>query len=83
LKTRVHPLWEYSDHSDPARESEEELVLSEVATHVADVLQLLVDDAASVFNNHPPSRASGIVCRMQVFGPFLFLSSSSSITFLT
>ncbi|OEL19720.1 hypothetical protein BAE44_0019261 [Dichanthelium oligosanthes] len=51
LKARAHPIWEYSDRSDPTRESEVELPKSEVVSRVADVV---VGDAASVFNNHPP-----------------------------
>ncbi|OEL38353.1 hypothetical protein BAE44_0000627, partial [Dichanthelium oligosanthes] len=64
LKARVHPLWEYSDHSDSTCESKEVLALSEVATRVANVLQLSVDDVVLVSTIIRRREASRIVRRM-------------------
>ncbi|OEL16296.1 hypothetical protein BAE44_0022685, partial [Dichanthelium oligosanthes] len=50
LKAWPQPIWEYSDRFDPTRESEVELPKSEVAAQVANVV---IGDAASVFDNHP------------------------------
>ncbi|OEL21961.1 hypothetical protein BAE44_0017020 [Dichanthelium oligosanthes] len=69
LKARVHPLWEYTDHSNPTRESEEELALSKVVARVADMLA--VDDAASMFDGHPSPRSLAH-CPPNVSLPTLF-----------
>ncbi|OEL18746.1 hypothetical protein BAE44_0020235 [Dichanthelium oligosanthes] len=50
LKARAYPMWEYSDRTNPIRESEEALPRSEVAVRVADVV---VGDGVPVFDNHP------------------------------
>ncbi|OEL31831.1 hypothetical protein BAE44_0007150, partial [Dichanthelium oligosanthes] len=50
LKARAHPMWEYSDRTDPTRESEEDLPWPEVASWITD---MVLGDATSVFNNHP------------------------------
>ncbi|OEL30770.1 hypothetical protein BAE44_0008211, partial [Dichanthelium oligosanthes] len=59
LKARAHPMWEYSDWTDPTRESEEDLPRSEVTAWVADVVS---GDAMSVFDDHsrPLSLANSV-----------------------
>ncbi|OEL13881.1 hypothetical protein BAE44_0025100 [Dichanthelium oligosanthes] len=57
LKIRAHHMWEYSDHSDPIRESAEELPQSEVAARVAAVLEMKHDVAMTVFDDHPAPRS--------------------------
>ncbi|OEL30688.1 hypothetical protein BAE44_0008293 [Dichanthelium oligosanthes] len=57
LKTRVHHMWEYSDYSDPMRESREELAHSEIAARVVAVLEMNVATAMSVFDSHPLPRS--------------------------
>ncbi|OEL25862.1 hypothetical protein BAE44_0013120, partial [Dichanthelium oligosanthes] len=56
-KTRVHHMWEYSNHFDPTSESEEELAQSEVAAQVAAFLKMNVATMMSVFENNPLSRS--------------------------
>jgi hypothetical protein len=57
LKIRAHFMWLYSDHTDPIRESAEELAQSEVAARLMTVLEQKQEKAMTVFNGHPAPRS--------------------------
>jgi hypothetical protein len=57
LKIRAHFMWDYSDHTDPIRESADELAQLEIAVRLLTVLELKQEKAMTVFNGHPAPRS--------------------------
>ncbi|OEL17887.1 hypothetical protein BAE44_0021094, partial [Dichanthelium oligosanthes] len=56
LKARVHPMFKYTGPTDPSRESEAELVESEVKAWVSGVLRSGISVEAGL-TNHPLARS--------------------------